>query len=69
MTEAAPRPEKQVKTCRYGHGDLRHEGNNYALLGMALTKAGDLVNDGRAFTLQVWACPVCRYVELSDEDM
>lgn len=62
-----------VPNCRYGHGDLEHVEGDWGLQGYHLIrpKPTVIVNTGpseTAFTVMVYRCPTCGYVELKDVD-
>jgi len=58
-------------TCRYGHGELRQatgEDGEPAEWFMPQVRAGK-VAPGYGYTVQVWECGQCGYVELRDGDV
>lgn len=65
---ASPPP----RTCRYGHGGLQLQPEVWTLAGAAEKPmpghAGrtQLVPKDAVFALELWICPACGYVELSD---
>jgi hypothetical protein len=67
---------KCQRTCRYGHGDLHKidgvwsfEGVNWEPYMHGDKVVGRLpAPNGNGFTVCLWRCSVCHYVEMSDQD-
>lgn len=68
--------EKPERTCRYSHGPLQQIEGTWSLPGIEWrphmrrdkTTGHRPTDNGTTFTVTLWRCPVCRYVEMSDED-
>ncbi|SHN18776.1 hypothetical protein SAMN02787076_03920 [Rhizobacter sp. OV335] len=73
MVNTQPKTER---TCRYGHGQLESIEGTWSFQGVEWKpiRSGDEVvgtwpdANGNGFTVHLWRCPVCRYVEMIDED-
>ena len=63
--------------CRYGHGELTLSPELWSLAGMTATQMtcnsdcddslDDVAMNGRAFTVLVYRCECCGYIELFDD--
>ena len=64
--------------CRYGHGELSVQPGKWALTGIEFETfdTSSTVNEplstialnGNAFTLSIYRCPTCGYLEFFDDD-
>lgn len=67
--------EQPQRTCRYGHGPLGEEPNNWALTGMnvfgdsAPPPGQSNVINGQAYILRLFRCKTCGYCELIDQEL
>lgn len=57
------------RTCRYGHGQLDSIDGIWSLEGLRPQKSavGGLASNGQVFTVRVFRCETCGYVELYDD--
>lgn len=69
------KPEKYLKverTCRYGHGPLELVKHMWELQGARFDpgsseKSFGLLPSDYRFSLRLWRCEKCGYIELSDD--
>lgn len=65
------------RTCRYGHGAMELQEGAFGLSGVTPLGSGLAGTpdqrirrpDGSVFTVVVWRCATCGYIELIDEDI
>lgn len=63
------------RPCPHGHGPLLRQEGHWALPQVALAPSGGLLlkgelrHTGILFTVGLYVCPVCKLVELVDEDV
>lgn len=65
------------KTCRYGHGELVAENGLWAMPGIDVKTdnvgvdtgqtAKYIVENGLGFSLRIYKCPTCGYLEFFDK--
>lgn len=63
-------PEEHIRTCRYGHGELLELQGGYFLQRAYKSPVNGFLapDDGSGYLVKLALCPVCKYVELFDED-
>lgn len=71
-------PDEFIPACRYGHGDLEKvslvtpEGEPRGMVlptFRALPDLGNLLADGKGFTVVAYRCAKCGYLEFFDDEV
>ena len=57
--------EKIIPSCRYDHGSLKKLDGLWAFMGVDIDKTA--VTNARAYTAEIYRCPVCGYLEFFDD--